>query len=84
MATKQPAMSDEEKLERREAILSAALDLLAEDDYHDISIARIGYQALQRGRLVIVPGLLNSLMAIFIPLTPRPLVLRMGRQLIQH
>lgn len=45
MAIKQRAISSEEKLERREAILIAALELLAKDDYHDISIARIAHKA---------------------------------------
>ncbi len=41
MAIKQRAVSDEEKLERRQAILVAALQLLAEEDYHEISISSI-------------------------------------------
>lgn len=45
MVIKQRAISGEEKLERREAILNAAVELLAGDDYHDISIARIARKA---------------------------------------
>jgi len=45
MVIKQRAISNEEKLERRDAILVAALELLTEDDYHDISIERIARQA---------------------------------------
>ncbi len=45
MAIKQRAISNEEKLARREAILTAALELLAEDDYHDIGIASIAKKA---------------------------------------
>ncbi len=39
------AISDEDKTARRSAILLAALDLLDEDDYHDISVARIARRA---------------------------------------
>lgn len=45
MVVKQRAISGEEKLERREAILNVAVELLAGDDYHDISIARIARKA---------------------------------------
>jgi len=45
MVIKQRAISGDEKLERREAILDAAVELLARDDYHDISIARIARKA---------------------------------------
>jgi|PlaIllAssembly_1097288.scaffolds.fasta_scaffold379163_1 AcrR family transcriptional regulator len=45
MAIKQRAISDEEKMERRESILAAALGLLAEDDYGNISIASIANKA---------------------------------------
>ncbi len=45
MVIKQRAISSDEKLERREAILDAAIELLAKDDYHDISIARIARKA---------------------------------------
>lgn len=45
MAIKQRAISDEEKMARREAILVAALELLAESDYRDISIASIASEA---------------------------------------
>lgn len=45
MVVKQRAISGEEKLERREAILNAAVELLGGDDYHDISIARIARKA---------------------------------------
>lgn len=45
MAIKQRAISDEEKVERRESILAAALELLAKHDYHDISIANIARKA---------------------------------------
>ncbi len=41
MVIKQRAISNDEKLERREAILDAAAELLARDDYNEISIARI-------------------------------------------
>ncbi len=41
MVIKQRAISSDEKLERREAILNATAGLLVKDDYHDISIARI-------------------------------------------
>ncbi len=45
MVIKQRAMSDEEKLERRQAILVAALELLAEADYQEISISSIARKA---------------------------------------
>lgn len=45
MVIKQRAISSDEKLERREAILDASGELLAKDDYHDISIARIAQKA---------------------------------------
>ena len=45
MKTKQRAISSEDKLERRDVILNAALDLLAGADYHDISIAQIAKKA---------------------------------------
>ena len=45
MVMKLRAISDEDKTARRSAILLAALDLLDEDDYHDISIARIARRA---------------------------------------
>ncbi len=45
MVIKQRAISSDEKLERREAILDAAMELFAGDDYHDISIARIARKA---------------------------------------
>lgn len=47
-------------------------------------VAHLGYQAMQRGRKVIIPGLFNRLMAAVIPFTPRPLVLRLSRQLMQE
>ncbi len=47
-------------------------------------VALLGYQAMQRGLTVIVPGLFNRLMTAFIPFIPRPLVLRMSRQLMQE
>src|SRR3990172_12146711 len=45
MAVKRRAISSDDKLVRREAILDAASELLARDDYHDISIARIARKA---------------------------------------
>ncbi|MDA8106410.1 MAG: TetR family transcriptional regulator [Nitrospiraceae bacterium] len=45
MSIRQRAISSDEKLERREAILNAAEELLSGDDYHDISIARIARKA---------------------------------------
>ncbi len=45
MVIKQRAISSDEKLERREAILDAAIELLAKNDYHDISIDRIARKA---------------------------------------
>ncbi len=45
MVIKQRAMSDEEKLERRHAILAAALDLLTKNDYHEISISSVARKA---------------------------------------
>ena len=45
MVIKQRAISSDEKLERREAILNAAGELFAGDDYHDISIASIARKA---------------------------------------
>jgi len=45
MGIKRRAISNDEKLERRKDILDAAAELLAGDDYHDISIARIARKA---------------------------------------
>lgn len=45
MVIKQRAISSDEKLERREAILNAAAELLTRDEYHDISIACIAQKA---------------------------------------
>ncbi len=45
MVIKQRAISSEEKLERRRAILVAALELLAEADYQEISISSIANKA---------------------------------------
>ncbi len=45
MVIKQRAISDEEKVERRQAILVAALDLLAERDYQEINISSIARKA---------------------------------------
>lgn len=45
MVIKQRAISNDEKRERREAILDAAEELLTRDDFHDISIARIARKA---------------------------------------
>ncbi len=45
MVIKQRAISDEEKLERRQAILVAALELLARADYQEINIASIAKKA---------------------------------------
>lgn len=45
MAIKQRAISHDEKQERREAILDAAVELLVSDDYHDISIASVARKA---------------------------------------
>jgi AcrR family transcriptional regulator len=42
---KQRAISDEEKLERRQAILVAALKLLGKDDYPEISISSVARKA---------------------------------------
>jgi uncharacterized protein len=39
------------------------------------AVARIGYVGLQRGQRVVVPGLINRLMAVLIPLLPRRIVL---------
>jgi short-subunit dehydrogenase len=40
------------------------------------TVARIGYQALQKGQTVVVPGLINRLMAQAPRVTPRALTLR--------
>lgn len=45
MVIKQRAISSEEKLERHQAILVAALELLAEADYQEISISSIAGKA---------------------------------------
>ncbi len=45
MVIKQRAISDEEKVERRQAILVAALDLLEEKDYQEINISSIARKA---------------------------------------
>lgn len=45
MAIKQRAISHDEKQERGEAILDAAVKLLLSDDYHDISIASVARKA---------------------------------------
>src|SRR5512146_559065 len=45
MVVKQRAISSEEKLERRQAILVAALELLAEADYQEINISSIARKA---------------------------------------
>lgn len=45
MLIRQRAISSGDKLEKREAILDASMELLAKDDYYDISIARIARRA---------------------------------------
>ncbi len=45
MVIKQRAISEEEKVERRQAILAAALDLLGEADYQEINISSIARKA---------------------------------------
>lgn len=45
MTARQRAISNDAKLQRREAILNVAMELLAKNDYHDISIARIAQKA---------------------------------------
>ncbi len=42
-------------------------------------VAAIGYGALMRGQAVVVPGLLNKVLAFFVRLMPRALVARVAR-----
>ncbi len=46
-------------------------------------VARIGYRALMRGQTVVVPGLLNQLLAFSVRLTPRSLVRQVGEWAMQ-
>jgi short-subunit dehydrogenase len=46
-------------------------------------VAAVGYKALKRGQPVIVPGLFNSLMTFSIRLTPRSLVTRISKLLME-
>lgn len=46
-------------------------------------VAKVGYQALMRGKRVVVPGLFNKIMTGMTPFTPRPLVLWLARQLME-
>jgi short-subunit dehydrogenase len=46
-------------------------------------VATIGYKALKRGRPVVVPGFLNSLMIFSIRLSPRSLVARISKRMME-
>jgi short-subunit dehydrogenase len=39
-------------------------------------VAETGWRAFERGKRVVIPGLLNKLSVWFVPFTPRPLLLR--------
>ncbi len=45
-------------------------------------VAKIGYKALMRGKRVVVPGLMNWLIAFSVRFTPRSLVTRLGYRLM--
>src|SRR5262249_3568784 len=40
-------------------------------------VAKEGYQGLKEGRLIVIPGLLNKMVAMFMRLAPQSLVLRL-------
>jgi len=46
-------------------------------------VAEIGYQALMRGKRVVVPGVWNQLMAFSVRFAPRSLVTRISRSLME-
>jgi uncharacterized protein len=46
------------------------------------AVARAGYSALQRGRRLVVPGLLNKIQLQSLRISPRPLVLKIARALM--
>jgi short-subunit dehydrogenase len=47
------------------------------------AVARAGYQGMMRGRTVVIPGLLNWLLAQAVRITPRRLVTAISRALIE-
>jgi uncharacterized protein len=46
------------------------------------AVARAGYSALQRGRRLVVPGLLNKIQVQSVRISPRRLVLKIARALV--
>jgi short-subunit dehydrogenase len=44
-------------------------------------VARIGYRAMQRGDVVVVPGLRNKILASSVRFTPRPVLRRLVHQM---
>ncbi|MBN1427268.1 MAG: SDR family oxidoreductase [Anaerolineae bacterium] len=48
-----------------------------------VDVARIGHQAVKRGRVVAVTGLFNQLMTFSMRFAPRPLVRRLSRQMME-
>jgi uncharacterized protein len=44
-------------------------------------VARAGYRGMRRGKLLVVPGLLNKTLAFGVRFAPRPVLLRVARWL---
>lgn len=48
------------------------------------AVARVGYDALVRGKRVAVPGLLNKILVVSAPFIPRAILLRVGKFIMQR
>lgn len=44
-------------------------------------VARIGYKAMQRGRVVVISGLMNKILAFSVRLTPRAIIRKVAKYL---
>ena len=48
------------------------------------SVARIGYRAMMRGKTVVVPGLINNLVALSPRIAPPAMIIKISRRLIEQ